>query len=494
MKKLKYLFLILVFVGSLGATSLFSYATYDQLAEYYAPVIYQEVYSNPEYAAFDRITSVDFDGDYDPTNNIQNAINDNGALPGAMYYFVIESATHFFIYYFPYHVWTNEGGLSPYSHEFDGIMVVVYKDGTEYGEFTALEIMSYGRVSVYGKYSGNDIESGNLNISGYLNFYTDNYQSAEHTGNHPVLFATYAYNGKGHSLRNWVDGIKTDTEMLLTYYYDPNNPNGETAPAAGNEQISNDDLGGNINNLHPVAYKLINITASNGIWTLQNNMCADGDTDYYFGYILGWNQQYCVRFKGATYNGTTLQGEELPWFFDDQGDGPTVLRGDWFFDPTRTFNSHVIVNQSYSFLYARHPFFQYNGMYLDEGAPSITSYPPRSVTLGDTYIYDVNAKGNGTLRYSLLLKPAGMTIDSSSGYIQWTPQSTGLYHVIVMVDNGASFMLQHFTVNVVAPPPPSHHSGGGGCEMADGSGTGILWGFILMLLLPFIYKLSYKRN
>ena len=133
-------------------------------------------------------------------------------------------------------------------------------------------------------------------------------------------------------------------------------------------------------------------------------------------------------------------------------------------------------------------------MYLDEGAPSITSYPPRSVTLGDTYIYDVNAKGNGTLRYSLLLKPAGMTIDSSSGYIQWTPQSTGLYHVIVMVDNGASFMLQHFTVNVVAPPPPSHHSGGGGCEMADGSGTGILWGFILMLLLPFIYKLSYKRN
>ncbi len=489
--KLWVFFAILVLGFLWGATNLLAYASYKALAEHYAPVIYQEVYNDPTYGIFDRITSVDFDGDIDPTNNIQNALAENGQLPAAVYYFVIESETHFFIYYFIYHVWTNEGGLSPYSNEFDGIMIVVYKDGTTYGNFTALEVMSNNRVSVYKEQTGNDIESGSLTISGGLNFYYDSYVTAGMYGNHPVLFASYAANGKEHELRNWLSGIKTDSLRLITYYFDPNATNFD-APPVGGEEINNDDLGGNINNLNPVPYRLISITDSQrGIWTLQWNDTFCGKRGNYYGYILGWAGNYCKKMKGATFKGNLLPSEVMPWFFDDYGDSSSVLAGDWFFDPTRSFNAHVIVNQSYSFYYYPfHPLLIYKGMHLDNDSPSITSYPPRSVTLGNTYIYDLNAKGNGSLEYSLPYAPQGMTIDPTSGYIQWHPSKTGQYHVIAAVDNGSSFMLQDFTINVVAPPPPGAHSGGGGgCDM--GASGGIIPGFLLMLLLPFIFKYIY---
>ncbi len=502
-----FTFNVFLLVMTLMVTGqLMGYASYDQLAEYYAPVIYQEIFTDPSYAVFDRITSVDFDNNIDPTDNIQNAQNSNGELPAAIYYNVIESETHFFIYYFVYHTWTNEGGLTPYSNEFDGIMVVVYKDGSTYGNFTALEVMSNNRVSVFMERTSSEIESGSLTIGGYLKFYDDSYSQALNSvesgqGMHPILFARYAANGMGHYLRNWDTGIETESLRMLTYYFDSAATNYD-APAVGNETIDNANLGGDISNLHPVPYQLIPMTDSQrGIWALQWNsqFCNDSDRSNYYGYILGWPGNYCKKMKGATYtiNGeaTILQSEVMPWFFDDYGDSSSVLAGDWFFDPTRSFNAHVIINQNYSFNYSPfHPLIINNGMHLDPNSPSITSYPPRSVTLGNTYIYDVEARGNGTLYYSLVYAPDGMSIDSNSGYIQWHPSATGLYHVIVSVDDGSSFMLQHFTVNVVAPPPPGAHSGGGGgCEMAK-SGNGIIPGFILMLLLPLFFKQLYPSR
>ena len=474
----------------------------DDLARYYAPVIYQEVASSDQnIAKFDRITSVDFDGDFDPSNNIPYAESTDGSLPAALYYFTIEGETHCFLYYFPYHVWTNEGGLSPMSHEFDGIMEVIYKDGTKYGNFTGLEVFTNGIIKVFKEQTGNDIESGSLYIGGGLDFYDDSYSTAGMYGNHPVLYASTAANGKGHALRNWVDGIKTDTQRLIAYYYDPGTTSSD-APAVGSEVISNDDLGGDISNLNATPYELIPITdTTRGIWTFATDSRFEkmiSERGNYYGYVLGWPWTnngiggLGEKLVPSTYAGNTVPSGVLPWFFDASGDGSSVLAGDWFFDPTRTFNAHVIINQNYSFNYVKHPLLVLDGMYLDTDSPNITSYPPKSVTLGNTYIYDVNASGSDTLTYGLLYAPPDMSINSSSGYIQWTPQNTGNYHVIVSVDNGHSFMLQHFTINVVAPPPPSSGGGeGGGCDM--GSGGGIFYGFILMILLPLLYKFLRKQ-
>ncbi len=88
-------------------------------------------------------------------------------------------------------------------------------------------------------------------------------------------------------------------------------------------------------------------------------------------------------------------------------------------------------------------------------APQITSAPVTSATVGVSYKYDVNATdaNGGTLRYSLPTKPSGMTINSSSGLIAWTPTSsqTGNRAVTVrVVDPGGLAVTQSFAISVSA--------------------------------------------
>jgi hypothetical protein len=87
------------------------------------------------------------------------------------------------------------------------------------------------------------------------------------------------------------------------------------------------------------------------------------------------------------------------------------------------------------------------------GAPSITSTPVTSATVGVAYSYDVNATDpNGdALSYSLTQAPTGMTINASTGLIAWTPTSTqsGSQAVTVRVsDPGGLFATQSFTISV----------------------------------------------
>ena len=57
-------------------------------------------------------------------------------------------------------------------------------------------------------------------------------------------------------------------------------------------------------------------------------------------------------------------------------------------------------------------------------APSIVSTPVVNATADQLYTYDVEANdpdAGDTLTFSLDAAPAGMTIDASTGLIQWTP-------------------------------------------------------------------------
>jgi hypothetical protein len=86
-------------------------------------------------------------------------------------------------------------------------------------------------------------------------------------------------------------------------------------------------------------------------------------------------------------------------------------------------------------------------------APQITSTPVTSATVGAAYGYDVNAidANGGTLSYSLTKKPAGMTINTSTGLIAWTPTSaqTGSRAVTArVVDPGGLAATQSFTITV----------------------------------------------
>ncbi|MRR34370.1 hypothetical protein EG829_06655, partial [bacterium] len=90
-------------------------------------------------------------------------------------------------------------------------------------------------------------------------------------------------------------------------------------------------------------------------------------------------------------------------------------------------------------------------------APVIASTPVTTATAGSAYTYDVNATDidGDTLSYSLITAPSGMSINSSTGVISWTPtiSQTGSNSVAVQVSDGnGGTDSQSFTVTVASAP------------------------------------------
>jgi hypothetical protein len=91
---LTYLALSAVLQGMLAAAEK---PEHRALAEYYAPVVYQESKS----AILDYIARFDYDGDWNGSNNWRNAYRYE--LRAYVYYGVVESTNHIFITYAFYH-------------------------------------------------------------------------------------------------------------------------------------------------------------------------------------------------------------------------------------------------------------------------------------------------------------------------------------------------------------------------------------------------------
>jgi hypothetical protein len=88
--------------------------------------------------------------------------------------------------------------------------------------------------------------------------------------------------------------------------------------------------------------------------------------------------------------------------------------------------------------------------------PEISSSPGTSAETGQLYSYDVNATGNPAPSYSLVTFPSGMTINSVSGLIQWTPSAAGDFNVEVQAANGVNPPdNQAFVIQVTEPGSPS---------------------------------------
>jgi large repetitive protein len=95
--------------------------------------------------------------------------------------------------------------------------------------------------------------------------------------------------------------------------------------------------------------------------------------------------------------------------------------------------------------------------------PKFISKPVTKATVGEEYLYDVDAADPDildTLVYSLTIKPMGMTIDKSTGLIKWTPNETqpGMNDVAVRVEDGGknpASDTQPFTIKVALPDKPA---------------------------------------
>ncbi len=91
--------------------------------------------------------------------------------------------------------------------------------------------------------------------------------------------------------------------------------------------------------------------------------------------------------------------------------------------------------------------------------PTITSSAVTTGTLLQSYTYNVTASDtdNDPIGFSLTTFPLGMTINSSTGVISWTPPGTGNLNVTVQASDGRGGVAsQSFVVNVAGIPngPP----------------------------------------
>lgn len=90
--------------------------------------------------------------------------------------------------------------------------------------------------------------------------------------------------------------------------------------------------------------------------------------------------------------------------------------------------------------------------------PVITSSPPSNAYVGKRWIYAVAAQDaeQTDLRYSLITSPAGVTMDSLTGVIQWTPSDTQVGNqdfTIEVQDSRGGSALHSFVVKVDSTAP-----------------------------------------
>jgi hypothetical protein len=88
-------------------------------------------------------------------------------------------------------------------------------------------------------------------------------------------------------------------------------------------------------------------------------------------------------------------------------------------------------------------------------APTITSVANTAASWGNLYHYQVLSTGSPQPIYSLTTAPSGMTVNSSTGLISWTPSSSqlGSFSVTVQASNFAGKTSQSYTGTVVNPKP-----------------------------------------
>ena len=96
--------------------------------------------------------------------------------------------------------------------------------------------------------------------------------------------------------------------------------------------------------------------------------------------------------------------------------------------------------------------FLFTGCFLFNSSPIIESDPVTTAKEGAEYTYNVEATDpdGDTFEFSLLVHPTGMTINSTTGVISWTPTETqiGANEVEIEVADQYRSTTQSFTITV----------------------------------------------
>jgi hypothetical protein len=316
-------------------------AAFDrELAYRYAPIHYQDTDSS-NYRA-DYLSAVDYDGDWDMTNNWDNL--QKSPQPAVAYYSVVESCSHWFIVYAFYHPRDWDDGLFDEEHENDmeGLLMIVHKNGERFGTLQAMVTAAHTDFYSF-TVPGSGLSSGNEDIDGTLS--TQLYDGELHPKT--------TQEAKGHGLKAWPyagDFRGNSNEDGIIYF--PSKTSGHE-PASGNDRHG--------------SYALINLFEHDGLWSRQMNRVLRDQlyrsrnipdpipeiTYAHFGTFKGNDSGGCGDWpKSCKENGANT-----PWGWDDEDDGP-IYRGEMALDPAHLVSHYFRSVDSISENYIRNRYLQ----------------------------------------------------------------------------------------------------------------------------------------
>lgn len=328
-------------------------------AEAHAPVIYQDIATNRHGGLADLPMRIDFDGDWDGLNNWESL---DAAAAGArtgldlkayVYYAVVESETHVFIFYFMYHAqdWDDllilrKIGL--HEHDLEGLMVCVRKDpgaGPPPGVVEVMETQAHRHIYQYVAAVG--VGPLMQDIDGPLHF----------DPKAPARARVYQQS-KGHGVYGGVAGLSGSVYLGLSgtdfsggdgfvYVYD-----GSRAEFAFDPGLAKDPNDGrNDDAQRRVSYELLPVLQD--LWPRREAATSTifSEPWDYFGsrYRLAG---LSLAFRGDTHK---IDASVTPWGHYDRND-PSVVRGDWFFDPALTISRHLRMPGPFSLNYVVQPY------------------------------------------------------------------------------------------------------------------------------------------
>ena len=281
-----------------------------ELAFHYAPIHYQD--TDNDNAKADYITSVDYDNNWNTSDNWDNL--NNFSLPATVYYSIVETCTHWYIMYAFYHPrdW-DESKVGEHENDLEGIIFMVRKDGTTFGKIEGA--ITIAHVDLY-SYTprASPLSNGGEGIDGTL-------RASEFEGSvHPLT----SQEAKGHGLKAYPyigDFSGKNDEDGIIYY-----PSRYTAqvPTSGNDRH--------------VLYKLVDIFSPGGLWDHQlsdiNLPRSNASVFANFGNFKGDVTGGCGNGIDNEYVCDT-DGANAPWNWD--GNNTDSHRGDFALDPANLF-------------------------------------------------------------------------------------------------------------------------------------------------------------
>ncbi len=302
-----------------------------QLASIHAPELVVGL-SNDPWA--DLPTRVDFDGDWDSSNNAQNAGGHSYRAPAYVYYGASETETHFFLTYTLYFPFNNETSSRPVrrdtrSNDLESCLVVVEKRDRDDARGRVV------LVEVLGEDGPERFVPGAALLGGFGNLRLE--------GDRVRLYV----DPRGHRISAFTGDPTQSSAPGGVLYYGYAGRAEEPRPGRSDR----------------VGYDLL------PLYDLWQRGRSNPDPTYGELYDFGSISVTVADARGRSERrsvplgrvGTALQGEErysragsMPWGYRD-GRGAT---GSWFIDPAAQVRAQFNLSPAFSTSYVHHPFLE----------------------------------------------------------------------------------------------------------------------------------------